>query len=94
MIEQQETEKLVIEALKEIQSRSGRPEIEITNQTFPLEELTNFDSLNALETESLLAERLGQKIDKRIFWDEKRNPLQICEVATRLLRFLSIKPTA
>ena len=53
-----DVQRVVIEVLTEIQTKSGRPLIPFTGQTRPVGGLQGFDSLNAVEATVELAERL------------------------------------
>jgi acyl carrier protein len=81
-----EIEKIIIEALHELQAGSGEAACEISREMVPLKDLGFFDSLLAIETTLVLEERLTCSCDQdSIFKDkETSNPLTIAEIAARL----------
>ncbi len=52
----------LITTITEIQSNSGRAQIEISNNTRPLKDMQGFDSVNAVEASMLLSEYLGCEV--------------------------------
>lgn len=81
-----EIEKIIIEALKELQAGSGETPCEITPSTLPLRDLGFFDSLLGIETTLALEEQLGCSCEEdSVFIDkETGKPLTIAEIAKRL----------
>lgn len=58
----EECRELLIQALTEIQTGSGRPFPEIHGDLCPIGDFEGFDSLNAVEVASLLTEHLNCEI--------------------------------
>jgi acyl carrier protein len=84
-ITDEEIRSALILAITEIQINSGHALIEITNETRPLGDLQDFDSLNAVEASTLLSEHLGCEITPDIgLFVGKGEPLQICEIVENI----------
>ena len=80
----EDLEQLIIEVLSEIQKMAGQPPLEITRQTLPLRDLTDFDSLLALEATVELAHRLEWEIEEQNIFVFDKHGLSVGEVAERL----------
>ncbi len=79
-------ESALVDAVREIQTQSGRHLPAILDSTLrPLRDLEDFDSLNCIEVEVLVSERLGQEIAGIPFWDKDAGrALRIGEIVDRL----------
>lgn len=75
----------LIRDIYEIQQLSGRPYQEITDDTVPLHDLCDFDSLNAEEVTVRVAVLLNIDVQHhtRLFADG-RHPISIRQIVTRL----------
>jgi acyl carrier protein len=80
--------RLVLRAVCEIQAWSGRSSDGIDQDTRPLGDLDDFDSLNAEEVCSLLSEELEQEIPTSIFDQQSLQPATIGNIAQRLCEFI------
>ena len=85
-----EVERLLIEALREIQAQSGRGVPEITDETRPLKDLPGFDSHNDLEVAVELAEpfQLDEKM-RLCLSDDGTRPLSIREIVDRIMAHMT-----
>jgi acyl carrier protein len=59
MLERHKVKDTVVTVLEEIQTRSGRELSTLSGSTCPVGDLAGFDSLNAVEATTTIAERLG-----------------------------------
>ena len=66
-----EIRKVLVEVLTEIQVLSGRPVPDFREDLRPLEDIEDFDSLNAEEATTLLCDRLGVDIEENPFVSKK-----------------------
>lgn len=87
-----ELEQLIIEVLREIQSKSGQPPSKIDRQTHPLGGIPGFDSVLAVEASVELEHHLGREVpDINVFFDEDdERTLSIQEAAENLYRLLNV----
>ena len=79
-------EKIIIEALLELQAGTGETAQEISSATAPLADLSFFDSLLAIETTLALEEKLGCScVESSVFKHrETEKPRTIAEIACQL----------
>lgn len=70
---------ILIETISEIQKLTGRSDEPILPTTKPLENLEDFDSLNAFEVTVEISEKIGMDIDVGIFgiFPNKKVPKKI-----------------
>lgn len=61
-MECEEVEACVIEAVREVQRLGGCPDIKVTLQTRPMDDLPDFDSLRGVEAVVTLSIKLGCEI--------------------------------
>ena len=88
-MDREQVQAQVIEAVREVQRLSGCPDIKITPETRPLDELPNFDSLRGVETVVMLGVKLGREVgggkdDVNIFGCGGK-ALSIADVTDRVL---------
>ncbi len=80
----------LIEALTEVQECSGRPTSTIDDQCCPIGGLEGFDSLNAVETASLLSGQLGYKVSpKLLLSNNPHQPLTVNEIVERVTQAIN-----
>ena len=70
---------ILIDTISGIQKLTGRPDEPILPTTKPLEDLEDFDSLNAFEVTVEISEKIGRDIDVGIFgiFPDKKVPKKI-----------------
>jgi acyl carrier protein len=86
----EEAREALLSALVEIQTGSGRPVPEITDNTCPLKDFEGFDSYNAVEISFLLSDNLGCEIPSDlILCSDYRQPLRIHEIVSRLYEYIN-----
>ncbi|QIN78298.1 hypothetical protein GBA65_06975 [Rubrobacter marinus] len=85
-----EVRAVLTEVLVEIQDLGGEEVPEIDDQTCPMKDLADFDSLSAMEAVTQLSERLSEKLDPTLFWQKDRTPLSIEEIVDRICRTIGV----
>lgn len=80
-----EVEACLIQILHELQELSGRSTGELTNQTRPIGDLPDFDSLNGVEATVLAEERLGVEIRANNVFVRDNIVLCVAEAAERIM---------
>ena len=76
----------VIEAITQVQKRSGRSIGEINPDTRPFKNLQGFDSLCGVEATVLLSEAVGRDLSDSVFAPEEgRRVLSVNEIADKVL---------
>ena len=93
-MEKSEIEKALIKIVSDLQILSGREEVAVTEDTTPLEDLPDFDSLNGVEATVDVLEQLGLDVDFNNVFVKDGEALTIREAAVRLFERQSAKPTA
>ncbi len=75
----------LIEGIQEIQTLSGRPDQDIDDETVPLDDLYEFDSLNAMEVTVRITDMCGINAEQlgHLFTDSGRR-LSVHEIVGRL----------
>ncbi len=86
-----ELREVLIEVLGEIQELSGEEVPEISDDTWPMADLADFDSLSAIEATTQLSERLSQELDPRLFWSKEGTPLKIGDIVYRIYQTISVE---
>jgi hypothetical protein len=81
-----EVREALVEVLTEIQILRGEEVTEIGEETCPMEDLTDFDSLGAIEATAQLSERLSQELDPKLFFQGDGTPLRVTEIVDRVCR--------
>ncbi|VVE01101.1 hypothetical protein PAQ31011_02146 [Pandoraea aquatica] len=81
---QSELEKMLIEAVSNIQKVSGREETDVTADTVPLDDLPGFDSLNGVEITVDVMEQLELPLEANNIFVSDEKPLSIRDVAKML----------
>lgn len=80
-----EIEGLVVGFVREIQKQSGREVPKISRDTVPLRDVPGFDSLNAVEVETMLSGHMDFPINEHVFYEEAGKQLfKVSQIATRL----------
>ncbi len=85
---QTELEKILIDAVRELQIKSGRPDLPVTSDTRPVLDLPDFDSLNAVEVTITVQEKLKVEFKINNIFVEHDKALTIKQVATRILNHI------
>src|SRR5438046_2617961 len=77
--------KQIVEVLTEIQECSGRPVPVIGEDTYPMQDLEGFDSLNSVEATCMLSERLGFEVDPKLLIPSRAGQIPcVREIVDRL----------
>ena len=76
MYQEGEVRETMKEAIRTIQTASGRQLPPIGPTTVPLRDIDGFDSLNAIEVGAVISEAFGTNIDDNPFYDEKTRRLR------------------
>jgi hypothetical protein len=71
----------LIESLLEVQRQSGREVPSLGDDSVPFDDLPGFDSINGVEAEVLLSERLAVDLKHLPFLDEGDRHLTVGEIA-------------
>lgn len=91
-MERAEVEACVIEAVREVQHLGGCPDIKVTPQTRPMEDLPDFDSLRGVEAVVTLSVKLGCEIgcgkDDVNLFERGGKALSIIDVTNRVVGLL------
>lgn len=89
----EEIQNQLIGSIREVQKLNGYPREKIEANTKPLDDLTNFDSLCAVEATVMLSELLKKDIegDVNLFVSNKGDSLSVSEIARRIHNLLSKK---
>jgi len=81
---QSEIEIVLISVVRELQTLSGRVEVNVTKDTCPLDDMPGFDSLNGVEATIEVADRLNIKIEDNDIFAENGKALTIAAAAARI----------
>lgn len=76
--------------LVEIQELGGEEVPEIDEETCPMEDLADFDSLGAVEAVTQLSERLSGELAPTLFWKKDGTLLTVGEVVDRICRTIGV----
>lgn len=76
--------------LVEIQELGGEEVPEIDDDTCPMEDLADFDSLGAVEAVTQLSERLSEELDPTLFWKKDGTPLKVEQIVDRICRTIGV----
>lgn len=79
---------VLVEVLVEIQELSGEETPDIGEDTRPMVDLADFDSLSAAEAIVQLSQRLSLKLNPKLFQPEGDKPLTIGEITDRLCQIM------
>jgi uncharacterized iron-regulated membrane protein len=82
---------LICDAIVEIQQKSGRPVVVLTEISRPFVDVAGFDSLNGEEVTALLSEKLSFAVDFNPFFSASHGDLTIGEIADRLVSNAAVK---
>lgn len=77
--------------LSEIQELNGEEVPEVEDETRPMGDLADFDSLTAVEATTQLSERLSWELDPTLFWEKDGTPLKIGEIVDRICATVGVK---
>lgn len=72
------------EVLVEIQDLGGEEVPDIGDETCPMKDLADFDSLSAVEAVTQLSERLSEELDPTLFWKKDGTLLKVEEIVDRI----------
>lgn len=81
---------VLTEVLVEIQDLGGEEMPEISDDTCPMEDLADFDSLSAVEAVTQLSERLSEELDPTLFWNKDGTLLKVGEIVDRICRSIGV----
>ena len=81
-----DVESALSEAVREIQTLSGRPVEGIGPDSRPIGGIAGFDSLNGVEVGAIVTDKLGIDVGENPLLDEDGNSLTIRAAATRISR--------
>ena len=87
---QSEIENMLIGIVCELQTLSGREEVNVDKDTCPLDDMPGFDSLNGVEATIELASKLGVTIDLNDVFVEEGKALTIGEAVVRVLKVMKV----
>ncbi len=82
------------EVLVEIQDLGGEEMPEIGNETCPMKDLADFDSLSAVEAVTQLSERLSEELVPTLFWKKDGTPLKVEEIVERICQTINVEEGA
>jgi acyl carrier protein len=85
-----EVRAVLVEVLIEIQDLGGEEVPEIDDETCPMKDLADFDSLGAVEVVTQLSERLSEELDPTLFWRKDGTPLKVEEIVDRICRTIGV----
>ena len=85
-----EAKEILTQVLVEIQELGGEEVPEIDEETCPMEDLADFDSLGAVEAVTRLSERLSEELGPTLFWKKDGTLLTVGEVVDRICRTLGV----
>lgn len=85
--------KVIVEVLQEIQSIGGRPATPVNENTRPISDLPQFDSLNGVEATVELSSRLGCDLPQvnAFINDEGNSALAVSEIADAICATVTSK---
>lgn len=89
-----EVTRIVVKAITDLQSLSGSPKQDVTVQTRPMDELSDFDSLRCLETTILIEKEIGVELpdDLSLFQSsDNGESLSVGEIVDRICGLLDEK---
>lgn len=84
----------MVEVLVELQDLGGEGLSEIGDETRPMQDLADFDSLVAVESVAQLSERLDEELEPTLFWNEDGTPIKIEEIVDRICRTIGVEEGA
>ena len=82
---------MLTEVLVEIQDLGGEEVYEIGDETCPMKDLADFDSLSAVEAVTQLSERLSEELDPTLFWKKDGTPLTVEEIVERICQTVNLE---
>src|SRR5947209_7277656 len=82
---------VLIEVLIEIQALGGEEIPKIEDETCPMEDFADFDSLTAVEAVTQLSERLSKELDPTLFWSKGGASLKIEEIVEHICQTIGIE---
>lgn len=85
-----EAREILTQVLVEIQELGGEEVPEIDDETCPMEDLADFDSLGAVEAVTRLSERLSEELDPTLFWKKDGTLLTVEEIVDRICRTVGV----
>jgi acyl carrier protein len=82
----EEVESALTEAIREIQTLSGRSADGIGPDSMPIGSIPGFDSINGVEVGAMVTEKLGIEVGDNPLLDERGKTLTIRAAAVRISR--------
>jgi acyl carrier protein len=79
-----EVRTILTEVLVEIQKLGGEEVPEIENDTCPMEDIADFDSLGAVEAVTQLSEGVSAELAPTLFWKKDGTALNIEQIVDRI----------
>lgn len=79
------------EVLAEIQELGGEEVPEIGDETCPMQDLADFDSLSAVEAVTQLSEKLSEELDPTLFWNKDGTLLTVEEIVDRICQSIGVE---
>lgn len=86
--------KVLLEVLIELQDLGGEGMSEIGDETCPMRDLADFDSLIAVEVVAQLSERLSEELEPTLFWSEDGTPVKVEDIVDRICRTIGVEEGA
>jgi acyl carrier protein len=86
-----EVRAMLTEVLAEIQDLGGEEIPEIGDETCPMKDLADFDSLTAVEAVTQLSERLSEELDPTLFWKKDGTPLTVEGIVERICKTINLE---
>jgi acyl carrier protein len=85
-----EVKTMLTEVLVQIQNLGGEEVSEIGEETCPMKDLADFDSLSAVEAVTQLSERMSKNLEPTLFWKKDGTPLKVEEIVDRLCQTINV----
>lgn len=86
-----EVTEILAEVLAEIQELGGEEVPEIGDETCPMQDLADFDSLSAVEAVTQLSEKLSEELDPTLFWNKDGTLLTVEEIVDRICQSIGVE---
>lgn len=86
-----EVRAVLSDVLIEIQDMGGEEVPELDDETCPMEDFADFDSLSAVEAVTQLSERLSKELYPTLFWGQDGTPLKVEGIVDRICQSIGIE---
>lgn len=86
-----EVTEILAEVLAEIQELGGEEVPEIGDETCPMQDLADFDSLSAVEAVTQLSEKLSEELDPTLFWNKDGTLLTVEEIVDQICQSIGVE---